>query len=709
MTDQGGEASARVHTCTITLGDKEIHLETGRLAKQASGAVLVRLGDTMVLVTAVVAKNERNVDFFPLTVDVEEGMYAAGKIPGGFIKKEGRPSDQAILNARLIDRPIRPLWPAGFNRETHIVATVLSVDKTNPYDVLALLGASAALSLSEAPFQGPIGAVRVAKVDGRWVINPTFEEVDASPINLVVAGTEDAISMVEAGCLEIQEADLLEAMALAHLAIQEQVAAIRAWAAEVGVPKMEVAERRADPELVDRIRQQFGAELRAASAVPEKLARYEAVGELRQKVLETWAPAEDSVDAAAETAALGAAFDALEKETVRRQIAVDKVRPDGRASTEIRPLAVEVGLAARTHGSGLFTRGQTQVLSLLTLGASRDEQRIDGLGVEESKRFMHHYKFPPFSVGEAGFMRGPGRREIGHGALGERALQPMIPDEESFPYTIRLVSVVLESNGSSSMASVCASSLALMDAGVPIARPVAGIAMGLIKEGDDYIVLTDIAGVEDHLGDMDFKVAGTSKGVTALQMDIKIKGVTFDILRDALEQARQARLAILDAMTAVIDAPRGTLSAYAPRIATVRIDPDKIGAIIGKGGETIRGMEEEFDCTIEVEDDGLVKVFATDGRLGDACVEHIAAITRDLQAGDVIVGRVASTTNFGAFVNLKPGTDGLIHISKLAPHRVAAVEDVVQKGDLVKVEVMDVAVQGGKEKISLRLLEKMEG
>ncbi len=415
MTDQGGEASARVHTCTITLGDKEIHLETGRLAKQASGAVLVRLGDTMVLVTAVVAKNERNVDFFPLTVDVEEGMYAAGKIPGGFIKKEGRPSDQAILNARLIDRPIRPLWPAGFNRETHIVATVLSVDKTNPYDVLALLGASAALSLSEAPFQGPIGAVRVAKVDGRWVINPTFEEVDASPINLVVAGTDDAISMVEAGCLEIQEADLARghgARASGHPGAGggHQGLGCRGGCAQDGSSR--AAGR---PELVDRIRQQFGAELRAASAVPEKLARYEAVGELRQKVLETWAPAEDSVDAAAETAALGAAFDALEKETVRRQIAVDKVRPDGRASTEIRPLAVEVGLAARTHGSGLFTRGQTQVLSLLTLGASRDEQRIDGLGVEESKRFMHHYKFPPFSVGEAGFMRGPGRREIGHG------------------------------------------------------------------------------------------------------------------------------------------------------------------------------------------------------------------------------------------------------------------------------------------------------
>ncbi|NLE73297.1 MAG: polyribonucleotide nucleotidyltransferase [Actinobacteria bacterium] len=708
MTDQGG-SSATVHTRTIQLGDKEIILETGRLAKQASGAVLVRLGDTMVLVTAVVAKNERNVDFFPLTVDVEEGMYAAGKIPGGFIKKEGRPSDHAILNARMIDRPIRPLWPAGFNRETHIVATVLSLDKTNPYDVLAILGASAALSLSEAPFQGPIGAVRVAKIDGRWVIDPTFEEIENSAINLVVTGTDDAISMVEAGCQEVQEADLLEAMALAHVAIQEQVAVLKEWAAEIGVPKMEAPERKADPELVEKIRARFGAELKAASAVQEKLARYEAVGELRQTVLETWPPADDSADPAAEIAALGKAFDALEREIVRQQIAVEKIRPDGRASTEIRPLTVEVGVAARTHGSGLFTRGQTQVLSLLTLGASRDEQRIDGLGVEESKRFMHHYKFPPFSVGEAGFMRGPGRREIGHGALGERSLYPLIPDEESFPYTIRLVSEVLESNGSSSMASVCASSLALMDAGVPIERPVAGIAMGLIKEGDDYIVLTDIAGVEDHLGDMDFKVAGTRAGVTALQMDIKIKGVTFDILRDALEQARQARLAILDAMEKVIEGPRGALSAFAPRIATIRIDPEKIGAIIGKGGETIRGMEEEFECTIEVEDDGLVKVFATDGLLGDACVERIAGITKDIEIGDVIVGRVASTTNFGAFVNLKPGTDGLVHISKLAPHRVATVEDVVQKGDLVKVEVLDVSQQGGKEKISLCLIEKIEG
>lgn len=707
MADHGGTTHC-VHTLTIPLGDKEILLETGRMAKQASGAVVVRLGETMVLVTAVVSKTERSVDFFPLTVDVEEGMYAAGKIPGGFIKKEGRPSDQAILNARLIDRPIRPLWPAGFNRETHIVATVLSVDKTNPYDVLAVLGASAALSISEAPFLGPIGAVRVARVDGHWVLNPTFAEIELSPINLVVAGTEDAIIMVEAGCNEVSESELLDAMAFAHSAIKEQVAAIRAWAAEVGAPKMEFVERKPDPALMELIRQDFGEELKAVCAIEEKLARYDAIAQLRQQVLEALAPSPDSPDPLSETAAVGRAFDALEKEIVRRQIAVDKIRPDGRAADEIRPISVEVGIAPRTHGSGLFTRGQTQVLSVLTLGASRDEQRIDGLGIEESKRFMHHYKFPPFSVGEAGFMRGPGRREIGHGALGERALQPVIPDEEAFPYTIRLVSLVLESNGSSSMASVCASSLALMDAGVPIKRPVAGIAMGLIKEGDDYIILTDIAGMEDHLGDMDFKVAGTREGVTALQMDIKIKGVTFDIMRDALEQAKRARLFILDKMQEVIPAPRSSLSAYAPRIATIRIDPDKIGAVIGKGGETIRGLEEEFDCTIEVEDDGLVKVFGSDGRLAEACIERIASITRDIQVGDIIVGRVASTTNFGAFVNLRPGTDGLIHISRLASKRVNAVKDVVHKGELVKVEVTDVAIQGGKEKISLRLLEKME-
>jgi len=691
----------------VTLGDKNVSFETGRLAKQASGSVVVRSGDTMVLVTAVVASTERNVDFFPLTVDVEAGMYAAGKIPGGFIKKEGRPSDQAILNARLIDRPIRPLWPKGFNRETHIVATVLSVDKKNPYDVLALAGASAALSLSEAPFLGPIGAVRVAKVDGSWVVNPTYEEIDQSPVNLVVAGTAEAIGMVEAGCDEVDEADIVAGLEVAHEAIKKQVEVIRAWAVEAGVPKMEFAEKLPDRLLMDKIKARFGGEIERASNVLDKHERANAVAGLKQEVLATWPPAEDSEDPAGSTSQLAKAFDAVEKETVRRVIAVDKKRPDGRGVDEIRAISCDVSVAPRTHGSGLFTRGQTQVLTLLTLGAARDEQRVDGLDIEESKRFMHHYKFPPFSVGETGFMRGPGRREIGHGALAERALFPVIPSEEAFPYTIRLVSETLESNGSSSMASVCGSTLALMDAGVPIVRPVAGIAMGLIKEKDDYVVLTDIAGVEDHLGDMDFKVAGTDKGITALQMDIKITGVTFAIMRDALEQARKARLFILGKIAETLPAPRPEMSEFAPRIGTIRIDPDKIGAVIGKGGETIRGMEAEFECTIDVAEDGLIKVFATDGKLGDACLERIGLLTRETQVGDIVDGRVASTTSFGAFVTLKPGTDGLIHISRLADRRVGTVEEVVNRGDLVRVEVLDVQMQGGKEKISLRLLENL--
>jgi polyribonucleotide nucleotidyltransferase len=696
-----------VSRAEVAVGDKKITFETGRLAKQASGAVLVRSGDTMVLVTAVVASTERNVDFFPLTVDVEARMYAAGKIPGGFIKKEGRPSDQAILNARLIDRPIRPLWPKGFNKETHIVATVLSVDKKNPYDVLALAGASAALSISEAPFMGPVGAVRVAKVNGSWVVNPTFEEIDQSPVNLVVAGTYDAIGMVEAGCEEVDEADIIAGLEVAHEAIKKQVEVIRAWAAEVGVPKMEFAEKVPDRQLMDKIKARFASEIEQASNVLDKHERAKAIAALKQQALAAWPPAEGSTDPAAETAQLAKAFDAVEKETVRRLIAVDKKRPDGRRADEIRAIDCEVKVAPRTHGSGLFTRGQTQVLTLLTLGAARDEQRVDGIDVDESKRFMHHYMFPPFSVGETGFMRGPGRREIGHGALAERALFPVIPSEEAFPYTIRLVSETLESNGSSSMASVCGSTLALMDAGVPITRPVAGIAMGLIKENDDYVVLTDIAGVEDHLGDMDFKVAGTEKGITALQMDIKIKGVTFAIMKDALESARKARMFILGKISESLPAPRPELSEFAPRIATIRIDPEKIGAVIGKGGETIRGMEAEFECTIDVAEDGLIKVFATDGKLGDGCIERIGLLTRETEIGDIVEGRVASTTSFGAFVTLKPGTDGLIHISRLADRRVGTVEEVVNRGDLVRVEVLDVQMQGGKEKIGLRLLENL--
>jgi polyribonucleotide nucleotidyltransferase len=697
-----------VSATQVAVGDKTISFETGRLAKQASGAVLVRSGDTMVLVTAVIAKSERNVDFFPLTVDIEEGMYAAGKIPGGFIKKEGRPSDQAILTARMIDRPIRPLWPKGFNKETHIVATVLSVDRKNPYDVLAMVGASAALTMSEAPFQGPVGAVRVAKLDGAWVVNPTYEEIDQSPINLIVAGTVDAISMVEAGAEEVSEADILSGLEVAHEAIKKQAEVLRQWQQTAGVEKMEFAEKLPDQLLMDKIRARFSGEVLDAVSTVEKHGRSASVAEVKEQVLAAWAPPADAPEAAAQTAELGRAFDAVEKETIRRRIAVDKVRPDGRRADEIRDISVVVGLAPRTHGSGLFTRGQTQVLTLLTLGTGRDEQRLDGLGMEESKRFMHHYKFPPYSVGEAGFMRGPGRREIGHGALAERSLIPVIPDQDQFPYTIRLVSETLESNGSSSMASVCASTLALLDAGVPLRTPVGGIAMGLVKEREDYIVLTDIAGVEDHLGDMDFKVAGTREGITALQMDIKIKGVTFQILRDALEQARQARFFILDRMADVIGEPRRELSEFAPRIMTTQIDPEKIGALIGKGGETIRGLEAEFDCTIEVDDEGMVKVFAADGTNGDECMARIRSITKEIEPGEIIIGRVASTTNFGAFVNLKPGTDGLVHISKLADHRVATVEEVVQRGDLVKVEVLDVAVQNGKEKVSLRLLEKME-
>ncbi len=682
-------------------------METGRLAKQADGAVLVRSGDTMVLVTAVVSKNERNVDFFPLTVDVEEGMYAAGKIPGGFIKKEGRASEQAILVDRLTDRPIRPLWPKGFNKDTHIVATVLSVDKTNPYDVLAILGASAALSISGAPFQGPVGAVRVGKVDGAWVVNPTYADLESSPINLIVAGTADAISMVEAGCSEVSEADILAALEVAHEAIKTQVSGIASWAAQVGKPPMEFVERLPDRDLVDRIKAGHAGEILAAESVLDKHDRSAAVAEVKKQVLAAIQPAEDS-EPAAHAAAVSKAFDAVEKEIVRKRIAIDKVRPDGRANDEIRPISVEVGVTPRTHGSGLFTRGQTQVMTLLTLGASRDEQRIDGISIDESKHFMHHYKFPPFSVGEAGFMRGPGRREIGHGALAERALVPLVPDHEDFPYTIRLVSETLESNGSSSMASVCASTLALLDAGVPMKRPVAGIAMGLVKEMDEYIILTDIAGVEDHLGDMDFKVAGTREGITALQMDIKIKGVTFAIMRDALEQALKARLFILDKMAEVIDAPREELKEFAPRIITVKVDNDKIGAVIGKGGETIRGLEAEFDVTIEIDDDGVCKVFATDGRMGAAAAERIRSIVKNIEPGEIIVGKVVSTTNFGAFVNLKPGTDGLIHISKLGSgRRVETVEEIVERGDVVKVEVLDVAIQGGKEKISLRLLEKL--
>jgi polyribonucleotide nucleotidyltransferase len=556
---------------SVEIAGTEISFETGRMAKQASGAVVVRAGDTMVLCTAT-AGNIRDVDFLPLTVDVEERMYAAGKIPGSFFKREGRAGEKGTLTARMIDRPMRPLFPKGWRYETQLVAMPLSVDHVHPYDILALNGASTALMISDIPFPTPVGAVRIGKIDGNFIVNPSEEDlVDNTDLDLVVAGTEDAILMVEAGANEIPEAEILDALDIAHEQIRKLCATQRELAERAGKPKIEVEVPGVDPELYEQIKKSHGEKLAAATSVEDKLDRQDATKAVEVEVLEAYG-ADDGADEAAageRRAAVQRAFDKLEKTLVRERIAVAKVRPDGRAADEIRPIEIEVGIAPRTHGSALFTRGQTQALSAVALGTTREEMRLDTLGLETTKRYFHHYNFPPFSVGEAGFMRGPKRRDIGHGALAERALVPMVPSSEEFPYTIRIVSDILESNGSSSMASVCGSSLSLMDAGVPLKRPVAGIAMGLIKEGDDYIVLTDIAGVEDHLGDMDFKVAGTEQGITALQMDIKITGVTFEIMRDALTQAKAARQFILSEMAAVIDTPRGSRRSRSTRRRSV--------------------------------------------------------------------------------------------------------------------------------------------
>src|SRR6478672_11811052 len=602
-----------VTTVTTEIAGQEISFETGKLAKQASGSVVVRQGDTVVLATAT-AGNQRDVDFLPLTVDVEERMYAAGKIPGSFFKREGRAGEKGTLTARMIDRPIRPLFPKGWHFETQLVAIPLSIDHVNPYDILAMNGASAALMISEVPLPTPVGAVRIGKIEGNFVVNPPEESLlEETDLDLVVAGTEDAILMVEAGANEIPEAEILDALDIAHDAIKKLCAAQRELAEKAANPKREVEAPQIDEGLLQQIRDEFGAQLDEATQVIDKLERQDATKAVEAAVLEKFSgdPAADTYAEYRQNAQL--AFDRLEKTTIRQRIAVDKKRPDGRSEKEIRQITIEAGLLPRTHGSALFTRGQTQALSVAALGTLKEEMRLDTLGLETKKYYWHHYNFPPFSVGEAGFMRGPKRRDIGHGALAERALVPVIPSIEDFPYTIRVVSDILESNGSSSMASVCGSSLSLMDAGVPIKRPVAGIAMGLIKEGDDYVVLSDIAGVEDHLGDMDFKVAGTENGITALQMDIKITGVTFDILRDALTQAKEGRTFILGKMAEVIEAPRGELSKYAPRISTIQIDPDKIGLLIGKGGETIRGLSEEFEAQIDVNDEGQVLVYAATG------------------------------------------------------------------------------------------------
>jgi polyribonucleotide nucleotidyltransferase len=694
--------SDAVTRVSVEIAGTEISFETGKLAKQASGAVVVRSGDTMVLCTAT-AGNLRDVDFLPLTVDVEERMYAAGKIPGSFFKREGRAGEKATLTARLIDRPIRPLFPKGWRYETQLVALPMSVDHEHPYDMLAMNGASAALMLSHVPFHTPVGAVRIGKIDGNFVINPNEEDLLANTeLDLIVAGTDEAILMVEAGASEIPEAEILDALDIAHDAIKQIVAVQRELAEKAGKPKIEVPAPTVDPELLEQINASHGKALAAATQAEDKLERQAAIKAVEEEVLAKYSGDPDSETYAEYRANAQRAFDKLEKSMIRERIAVEKKRPDGRSADEIRPISIEVSVGPRTHGSALFTRGQTQAFSVASLGTTREEMRLDTLGLETTKRYFHHYNFPPFSVGEAGFMRGPKRRDIGHGALAERALVPMIPSQEEFPYTIRVVSDILESNGSSSMASVCGSTLSLMDAGVPIKAPVAGIAMGLIKEGDDHIILTDIAGVEDHLGDMDFKVAGTKDGITALQMDIKITGVTFEIMRDALAQAKVAREFILGEMNKVIEAPRGELSRYAPGISSVKIDPEKIGLLIGKGGETIRALQEEFESQIDVNDEGQVLVYASNRELGDALVDRIRSMTKEVEVGDEFTGKVVKTTTFGAFVELAKGTDGLLHISNVAPgRRIDTVEEVLNRGDEIAVRVVEVDRERGR--IGLRM------
>ncbi len=694
--------SIDVTRVSVEIGGSEISFETGKLAKQASGSVVVQAGDTMVLATAT-AGNLRDVDFLPLTVDVEERMYAAGKIPGSFFKREGRAGEKGTLTARMIDRPIRPLFPKGWRRETQLVSIPMSIDHVHPYDILAMNGASAALMVSDIPFPTPVGAVRIGQdEDGGFVVNPDEEDNLDSTLDLVVSGTEEAILMVEAGAKEISEAAILDALDIAHGEIKKLCAAQRELAQKAGKAKVEVEVPQVDESIFSELKAEFETALSTATSVEDKLERQDATKAVEEHAINTLSGDADADGYKDKRAAVQMAFDKLEKELIRKRIAIDKIRPDGRAADQVRDIWIEVGVGPRTHGSAVFTRGQTQAFSVATLGTTRDEMRLDTLGLETKRRYWHHYNFPPFSVGEAGFMRGPKRRDIGHGALAERALVPVIPDSEEFPYSIRVVSDILESNGSSSMASVCGSSLSLMDAGVQIKAPVAGIAMGLIKEGDDYIVLSDIAGVEDHLGDMDFKVAGTSQGITALQMDIKITGVTFDILTDALSQAKVGRDHILGKMAEAIEGPRPELSKNAPSIGQISIDTEKIGMIIGKGGETIRALSEEFEAQIDIDDDGTIRVFAANGDQGDALVDRIRSMTKEVEVGDEFTGKVVKTTTFGAFIELSKGNDGLLHISNVKPgERVDAVEDVLNRGDEIEVRVVEVDKERGR--VGLRL------
>ena len=670
----------------MELGGRTLTMEIGKIAKQANGAVLVRYGDTAVVVAVTGTKTPREgVDFFPLTVDFEEKMYAVGKIPGGFIKREGRPGEQAILTSRLIDRPIRPMFPDGYHNDVQIVATAVSVDPDNAPDMPAMIGASCALSISDIPFEGPIAGVRVGLVDGEFVINPTVEQAKVSLLNLAVAGTKDAILMVEAGAKEVSEETMLDAIWFAHGVIKELVAFQEKIMAEVGKPKMEVPVYEPPAEI-----EAYGADkLKEALMDANKLEREENVAKVKAEIAEVFI--EKYPDNAKDVAYI---TQKLVKKIVRRTISVDKIRPDGRQLDEVRPVTCEVGLLARPHGSALFTRGQTQILNVLALAPLREAQILDGLGVEDTKRYIHHYNFPPYSVGETKPMRSPGRREIGHGALAERALLPVIPSEDEFPYAIRLVSETLESNGSSSMGSVCASTLSLMDAGVPIKAPVAGVAMGLVKDGEYFTILTDIQGLEDALGDMDFKVAGTDKGITAIQMDIKIDGINKDIFTQALAQAKRGRDHIMGIMMECISEPRKELSQYAPKITTISVDPEKISKVIGPGGKMIKKIVEETGAKIDIDDSGKVFIAAVNSESAAKAIDMIHGIVADAEVGKVYTGKVTRLMNFGAFVEILPGKEGLVHISQLSTERVGKVEDVVSVGDEIVVKVTEIDQKG---------------
>lgn len=675
---------------SITVAGREMTLETGRLAKQANGSVLVNYGDTSVLVTATMSRSPREgIDFFPLLVDYEERLYSVGKIPGSFLKREGRPSEKAILAARLIDRPLRPLFPKGFRNDVQVVATVLSVDQNNPPEVAAMVGASAALSISNIPFNGPIAGVIVGMIDNQYIINPTLEQAEKSCLHLVVAGTKDAIMMVEAGAAEISEVQMLEAIMAGHQEIKRIIAAIEEMQAEVNQPKIDVPLFIVPFELESAVREYAHDKMAAAVQNPDKLSRESDIA-----VVSEDAKAKFAAIYPDQSKLIKEVLEDLLKDIVRNAIINDHFRPDGRDLKTIRPISCDVKVLPRTHGSGLFTRGQTQVLSVVTLGAMGDVQIIDDLGIDESKRYLHHYNFPSFSVGETRPQRGPSRRDIGHGALAERALFPMIPSEVEFPYTIRVVSEVLESNGSSSMGSVCGSTLALMDAGVPIKAPVSGVAMGLVKEGDKYVILTDIQGMEDHLGDMDFKVAGTANGITALQMDIKISGLNEKILSEALAQANEGRMYILGKMLEVISEPRPDLSPYAPRMFTLTIPVEKIKDVIGPGGKMINKIILETSVKIDIEDDGRVFIAAVDAEQGLRAKKMIEDLVREIAIGEVFTGKVTRVEKYGAFVELMPGKEALVHISQLAHERVARTEDVVNVGDGVVVKITEIDRMG---------------